>query len=249
MSLTNDTSKNSDQDLKLPIEPGIPEQAGDQFAADLRSFGPMGLLAILIIIFSTKVYLGNIVVPIGAFLVLLWAKLSHTPWSRIGYVKPKSWIESIALGLVFGIALKLLMKAIVMPLLGADPVNQAYHYLAGNRSMLPAATWAMLVAGFAEETVFRGFAFERLGKLFGPGKWARILIVLLTSLWFGWSHYAGQGLAGMEQATITGLVFGTIFATTGRIFVIMVAHAAFDLAALAIIYWNIEPTVAHLIFK
>ena len=29
----------------------------------------------------------------------------------------------------------------------------------------------------------------------------------------------------------------------------MFAHAAFDLTALAIIYWNLESAVAHLIFK
>ena len=29
----------------------------------------------------------------------------------------------------------------------------------------------------------------------------------------------------------------------------MFAHAAFDLTALAIIYWNLEFKVAHLIFK
>jgi hypothetical protein len=29
----------------------------------------------------------------------------------------------------------------------------------------------------------------------------------------------------------------------------MFAHAAFDLTALAIIYWNLESKVAHLIFK
>ena len=59
--------------------------------------------------------------------------------------------------------------------------------------------------------------FERLGKLFGSGAQAKTLIVLLTSGLFGLAHYADQGLAGAEQATITGLVFGTIFAVTGRI--------------------------------
>ncbi len=29
----------------------------------------------------------------------------------------------------------------------------------------------------------------------------------------------------------------------------MVAHAAYDLIAMAIIYWNVESTVAHLVFK
>ncbi len=30
---------------------------------------------------------------------------------------------------------------------------------------------------------------------------------------------------------------------------LMLAHAAFDLTALAMIYWNLESNVAHLLFK
>jgi CAAX protease family protein len=151
---------------------------------------------------------------------------------------------------VFGGAFKLLMKMIVMPLLGADPVNHAYHFLAGNRAALPGMIFALIVvAGFGEETVFRGYLFERFGKLFGSSAWAKAIIVLITATWFGAAHYSVQGLAGAEQAAIVGLVFGTIFANSGRIWMLMVAHAAFDLTALAIIYWDMESRVAHLIFK
>ena len=62
-------------------------------------------------------------------------------------------------------------------------------------------------------------------------------------------HYADQGLAGVQLAVMTGLVFGTIFAVTGRIWMVMFAHAGFDLAALAIIYWGLESDLAHLVFK
>ena len=137
-----------------------------------------------------------------------------------------------------------------MPLLGANPINQAYHYLAGNRAALAAAVLTMIVvAGFGEETVFRGYLFERLGKLFGRGLAARIVTVLVTAAVFASLHYFGQGLAGAQQAAITGLVFGTVFAVTGRIWMLMCAHAAFDLTAVAIIYWNVESKVAHLIFR
>ena len=78
---------------------------------------------------------------------------------------------------------------------------------------------------------------------------AKISIVLLTSIWFGLAHYSVQGVAGTEQATIVGLVFGTIFALTGRLFMLMIAHAAFDLTAYGMIYWNFETTVAHFVFK
>ena len=47
----------------------------------------------------------------------------------------------------------------------------------------------------------------------------------------------------------TGVVFGTIYARSGRLWMLMCAHAAFDLAAYAMIYWNLETSFAHLIFK
>jgi CAAX protease family protein len=223
-----------------------PDPAGDRIAAQLRGFGPVGILAMLVILLAGNDH----IVPLGGLLVLVWAWRSRTPWREIGYVRPRSWIATVAAGIVFGSALKLLMKMIVMPLLGADPINQTYHYLAGNRAALPGAVYAMIVgAGFGEETVFRGYLFERFGKRFGSGVRARVLTVVLVSLGFGLSHYAGQGLTGAEQATVVGLVFGSIFARTGRIWMLIVAHAAFDLTALALIYWNLETTVAHLIFK
>ena len=65
------------------------------------------------------------------------------------------------------------MKAVVMPLLGAPAINPAFHYLAGSRAALPGAVYAVIVmAGFREETIFRGYMFERFGKLFGSGVWA-----------------------------------------------------------------------------
>jgi membrane protease YdiL (CAAX protease family) len=217
----------------------------ERLAAQLRGFGPLGILSILIIL------AGNfLVLPLSAILVLVWRSLSHTPWREIGYVRPKSWTRTLAIGIFFGVAFKFLMKAIVMPLLGAPPVNQAYHWVTGNTAALPAMFFLMIVvAGFGEETFYRGWMFERLGKLFGTSGWAKASIVVLTSSVFASLHYFDQGIPGVEQAVISGLVFGTIFAVTGRIFLLMIAHAAFDLAALAMIYWDFEPAVAHFFFK
>lgn len=223
-----------------------PESAvADPVAAALRGFGPIGLAAIVLILAGNALF-----VPLSAILVLVWVKLSHTPWREIGYVRPRSWIGAILVGIVFGVALKVAMKAIVMPLLGAPPINQAFHFLAGNTAAIP---WMLYVifagAGFGEETVFRGWMFERFGKLFGRSAGAKVAIVLITSLWFGLDHYSFQGLPGVEQAFIVGLVFGSIFAITGRLFMLMIAHVAFDLTALAMIYWDVESIFAHLVFK
>ena len=229
--------------LSAASEPAFP--ADDHFTAGLRGFGPLGILSIVVIA------AGTLVTPlIGAVLALGWAWRSRTPWREIGYVRPKSWIGSLISGAAFGSAFKLLMKAIVMPLLGADPINSTYHYLIGNTAALPGMLFAtIVVAGFGEETVFRGYLFERLGKLLGTGVAAKMLIVLLGAGLFAIRHYSDQGLAGVQQAVITGLVFGIIFAVTGRIWMPICAHAAFDLTALAIIYLDLESDLAHLIFK
>lgn len=249
--MTGDASTTPEQTPQPATAAPARASREDHFAASLRGFGPVGLLAILLIVLTANVVVGKkmVVLPIGAVLVLLWTWRSHTPWRDIGYARPKNWAATLGVGLAFGIALKFVMKAIVMPLLGADPINQAYHFLTGNRPMIPSAVWAMLNAGFAEETVIRGYAFERLGKLFGSSVGAKTAIVLLTSGLFGYEHYAVQGLAGAEQAAIVGLLYGTIFAVTGRLWMLMIAHAAFDLTAYAMIYWNLETKVAHLVFK
>src|SRR6476620_7477078 len=140
------------------IEGRVAPPVDHPVAASLRGFGPLGLLAILLIVLT------SVFKPLSGILVLVWAWRSHTPWREIGYVRPRSWLGSLAIGVVFGCAFKLFMKAIVMPLLGAPAINTAYHYLVGNRAALAGVVFTMIVgAGFAEETLFRGYLFERLG--------------------------------------------------------------------------------------
>ena len=57
-----------------------------------------------------------------------WVLLGIVVGGTLGYVNPP-----------LGVALKLAMKAMVMPLLGAPAVNEAFRFLAGNRALLPAA--------------------------------------------------------------------------------------------------------------
>jgi uncharacterized protein len=226
----------SDSPLKPPEE---------RLAAALRGFGLLGIVAILIVLGGNYLF-----TPLSAILALVWAWLSRTPWRDLGFVRPRSWVRTVILWVAFGVAFKFAMKSIVMPLLGAPPVNQAFHFLVGNTAAIPEMLYVIVVgAGFGEEMIFRGWAFERLGKIFGSAAWARALIVIFTSAWFGYEHYSLQGMPGVQQATIVGLVFGSIFAVTGRIIPLMIAHTAFDLAAVAMIYWDFEIAVARFFFK
>ena len=113
--MTSEASNLPEHGSTLPPEARAAPPTDDPVAAQLRGFGPLGLLAILVIVLASAVK------PLGGLLVLLWAWRSHTPWRDIGYVRPRSWLGSLAVGIIFGCVFKLLMKAIVMPLLGAPP--------------------------------------------------------------------------------------------------------------------------------
>lgn len=211
----------------------------------LRGFGPLGLLAILLV-FAAAV-LGPIV---AAAAVLLWAWLSDTPMADLGLLRPRSWAVTALVGAPLGIAFKLLMKAVVMPLLGAPAANPQFHDLAGNTSALPGMLAMVVVGGgFGEELFYRGYLFERGGKLFGRGKAALAAAVAVSTLLFSAAHYPGQGLPGAEQAAFTGSVFGAVYAWRRQLGLLMIAHAAFDVAAVALIYWNWEAPIAHLVFR
>ena len=223
----------------------------DQLARQLRGFGPIGILALVIIYAGSMINFRTAYLPpLTAILILIWAWVSYTPWREIGFKRPASWALTIIAGLLLGCGLKLLMKIVVMPLLGAPPRNAAFQFLVGNSAVLPEVLYLVLVgAAFGEEVLFRGFAFERLGKLLGPTTSAKTIIVVLTAIWFGLEHWGFQGLPGVQQALIVGLIYGAIYARTEQLWLLIISHAAFDLTAVAMIYWDREEQFARLLFS
>jgi len=214
-------------------------------AQRLRGFGLLGVFAILVI--SAAGIAGFMV---SAIFVLVWARLSNTPLTSLGLKVPRSWTATVFGGAAFGIVFKLAAKIVVMPLLGAPAINATYHYLAGNTNALPAIiATVVLSGGFGEELFFRGYLFERVGALFGPGNAALTGALVLSTALFALAHYHDQGFPGVEQATMTGLVFGGIYAWRKQLWFLIAAHAAFDITAIAIIYGDWEEALARLLFR
>ena len=187
--------------------------------------------------------------PLTGILVLVWRAYSRTPWADLGYARPKHWVGEALLGLVAGGVLKLVMKAVVMPLFVDDPVNRVYQFVQGNAAVLPGMFFVIFFgAGFSEETFFRGFLFERGRKWLGRGRVATVAIVVATSMLFALAHVGHQGASGAIQAFFTGLVFGAAYARIGRLWPVVWAHIGFDLVALWIVYARLEETVGRFVF-
>jgi membrane protease YdiL (CAAX protease family) len=221
-----------------------PDRVHEDPGAALRGFGPPGVLAVLVVFAAALA--GPVVASVA---VLAWAWWSHTPMHALGFRAPRSLALTLIGGAAFGILFKLVMKIVVMPLLGAPPINVPYQYLVGNTRALPAIIATILVsAAVGEEIFFRGYLFERLGTLVGRSRTALAFTVVFSASLFAAAHYAGQGVPGVQQAAIGGLVMGGLFAWRRQIWFLMIAHAAFDLTALAVIYWSWERPLAHLLF-
>jgi hypothetical protein len=91
--VTSEESKSAEEVLEVGCGTQAAQPPEDRIAAGLRGFGPLGIVAILVILAGN-----GLVAPLSAVLVLVWAWRSRTPWRQIGYVRPKSWTASLAMG-------------------------------------------------------------------------------------------------------------------------------------------------------
>lgn len=214
-------------------------------AAALRAMRPFGAIVAVLIIAATL-----LAPPLSALLVLVWLWLSRTPFREIGLGRPENWLATLILGIATGVAAKLLMKAVVMPYLGAPATNPILAEYVGNLEATLVATVEMIIlAGLAEEIVFRGFMFNRLQAAFGEGLFARTLMIVGASCFFGGLHYFGQGYFGAIHATILGFAFSVIYFLNGqKLWYLVATHAAFDVTAVWLTYFGLESVVAHSVF-
>src|SRR5262252_4392598 len=197
---------------------------------ELLDTGPLAIALVPAIVLT-----GNLV---GPGLVLAWAAFTRTPWARLGLARPRHrWPAVVVAGTLGGVALRLVMMSLVMPLLAGQPSGSPYAYLYRNTAALPVMLFTVLVgAGFGEELVWRGFLFDRLRRWFGPGARTHGIAIVVTSVLFGLAHLHDQGWRGVQQSTLTGLVFAALYVRTGTLALSMVVHASFDVAAVAMIY-------------
>lgn len=214
-------------------------------AASLKGFGLGGILSLVLVLAAVLAAM-----PIAMVVVLVWAWLSYTPLRDIGLKRPKSWLGVIVVGVVAGVGLKLLMKSVLLPYLGAPPTNPALHGLQGDFNQFMIEVPQLIVfAGFAEELIFRGYLINRLQAVLGTSFLAGVAAIVVTASIFGPLHYFGQGYWGALQATIVGIIFAATYLLNGqRLWSLIVAHSAFDIFAFWIVYAGMEEKFAHLVF-
>ena len=193
------------------------------------------------------------VVPVTStpfFLALGWASLRRRGlrWRDVGLRRPANWGRALAIGVAAGIAMELLSTFVTVPLwsrlFGSPPDLSDFRHVVGNARAL--AFWLALnwtLAAFGEEMSFRGYILDRLADAGGRTREAWGAALVASSVLFGLSH-GGQGVTGMAQESLAGLMLGALYLACGRnLWPPILAHGVGNTLAFVLIYLGRYPGV------
>ena len=178
------------------------------------------------------------------FLLLLgWISLRvrGRRWRDLGLSRYRTWLFTLALGLVAGAICETFQLLVTQPLLagwlGKQPDLDDFRILHHNIPMSLVAlglTWSL--AAFGEEMVWRGYLMHRIADLFGRTGFAWGVSTFAASAAFGLAH-GYQGLTGVLTESFAGLWLALIYLATRRnLAVPIIAHGIQDTIDVVLLY-------------
>jgi membrane protease YdiL (CAAX protease family) len=174
----------------------------------------------------------------------LW--LRKVRWRDIGFCLPANWLRLVLAGVALGIGMEALELFVTQPALvaltGQQPDLTEPAKLAANWKIFLVAlglTWTL--GAFGEELVWRGWILNRFFDLLGSGRAAGIISLVIMSVGFGLAH-AYQGVTGVTENVIAGLILGGAYLASGRNLIVpIVAHGMTDTIDFSLIVAGLYP--------
>jgi membrane protease YdiL (CAAX protease family) len=183
------------------------------------------------------------------FLFLVaWAslRLRGLGWRSVGLRFDRRWLGLLGIGVVAGTAFWAFEFFVENPLLyritGGYPDLRTFDDLVGNVGLLVILlALNLLLAGFGEEMVWRGYALPRVAEILGNSRLAWAGSLLVVNATFGLAHLY-QGEAGVIQATVQGVLLGLLYLATGRnLLAPIAAHFTANSCDFVTIYLGLYP--------
>jgi membrane protease YdiL (CAAX protease family) len=154
-----------------------------------------------------------------ALLLVIVLRWEREPLQSIGWDSPR-W-STVLFGIVAGLIIAI-VSGLVDPLLR---LRADTHFLAFLQSMpLMVRVALVITAGVYEETLYRGYAIERLSKYFG-GKWVAAAITLAL---FTYAHASAVGAAQLAPIMIVAGLVTVLYLWRRDLLLNMVAHVTID---------------------
>ena len=164
-------------------------------------------------------------VPVALVIFLLWSAqkphlgalgLDGTRWGR----DSAAGVGLAALIGIPGLGLYLLGRELDLTVTVVPTALTTYWWT------VPMLIALALRAGILEEVIAVGYLFARL-RLLGVSTWSIILIQSLLRA----SYHLYQGFGAFVGNFVMGLIFGWIFAKTGRLAPLIIGHTVIDIVA------------------
>jgi hypothetical protein len=239
---------NSDRSAITPMQAAHPAQASTK--GDWRQNKWLILVELLVVIFifiaDARHYIPLSKTPF--LLVFAWIslRLRKLRWHDIGLERYKSWGKTFGYGIAAGLVLEAFQLFISQPLLvrvlKKQPDLELFRALTGNlKWTLLAIAGAWTLAAFGEEMVYRGYLMNRVADLLNRGRGAWVVSLIVVHVGFGLAH-AYQGITGVIDEGLAGLLFGVIYLRNGRnLAVPIIAHGLGDTIDFMLIFLGKYP--------
>jgi len=163
--------------------------------------------------------------------ISLWVRKSG--WRDVGLSRYRNWPITLSAGIGAGLALEAFQLFVSQPflvrVLGKQPDLEVFRAVHGNVKLLllfVALSWTL--AAFGEEMVYRGYLMNRVADLLQRTPRAWIISLFVVHIGFGLAH-AYQGITGIIDEGLMGLLLGVIYLRAGRnLAVPIIAHGIQD---------------------
>lgn len=175
---------------------------------------------------------GPLSLALGFVFVTYYLKKQGLKWSDLGF----KWENGLKIMLWFIVSL--VLSAFVIMLANElasyffekpPRANERFGDLAGNLPLT--LVWVLtgiLVGGFGEELIYRGFLINALERIIDK-KYGAFLAIILPALFWALRHYYYAHGHGSIMVFIVGLFFGTLYVLNGRNLIPgIILHSLFD---------------------
>ena len=156
------------------------------------------------------------------FVTLYLIHRSGESWERFGMPRPSLWDVLLGVGLFFAEMPFWFCSALVTWGIGA---TSDYQYARLETPTDYALMVPMIgVSAFSEELVTRGYLITRFEQLLR----SRGAAVLLSAVLFA-TYHGYQGVAGLVDTMVAGLVYGVAFLLLRRVWPLAIAHSVYNI--------------------
>jgi membrane protease YdiL (CAAX protease family) len=155
-------------------------------------------------------------------------------WSGLGLIN-RTRSKHISLGIAVAVALSLLTIALGFLAGTLKYIGNGFELFTFPQVVITLflATLISFASGFGEEVAFRGYLQSRLAQRYNPTT-AIVIVAVLFALLHPFGN-AIHPLLYLATAVLVGILFGTIFARTGLLWMGIALHVVWNYLQMAII--------------